>query len=245
MCDGNPLTRKLRLFGELPSDDECLLDDIVRSPREVAADQNLISEGDNPDAVRLIMKGLACRYKITENGRRQITAFLLPGDFCDLHIFILTEMDHSISTLSPSIVVDIPRERILELMRRPALARALWWATLVDEATLREALVNIGQREAEKRIAHLFCELHLRLQVVGLADGDTIDLPLTQAELADATGISVVHANRSLQALRSQQLIRVSQRNMTILDLERLRQLSGFDPKYLHLRGGKRDRVPA
>ena len=128
---------------------------------------------------------------------------------------------------------------MLELTERPALARALWWATLVDEATLRATVVNIGRREAEERVAHLFCELHLRLQAVGLADGGTFELPLTQAELADAMGISAVHANRMLQSLRQRHLIRVSTKSVTILDVARLRELSGFDPNYLHLEGGQ------
>jgi CRP-like cAMP-binding protein len=117
----------------------------------------------------------------------------------------------------------------------------LWWATLVDEATLREALVNIGRRDAEQRVSHLICELHLRLQAVGLANGGDFDLPLIQAELADAVGISAVHANRTLQSLRQQNLIRLAGRSMTILDVPRLRSLCGFNPNYLHLEGGKYD----
>lgn len=231
----NPLTRKLELFSELSDDDRRVLDEAITAPRQVEADQDLIREGDRPNKVHLILTGLACRYKLVESGHRQITAFLLPGDFCDLHVFILKAMDHNISTLTRSSVVGIPRAKVLELTERPAIGRALWWATLVDEATLREALVNMGRRDAEERLAHLFCELHARLEAVGLANGNTFDLPLTQVELADVVGLSPVHVNRTLQALRHQQLIRVSSRSITIRDLERLRALSGFDPNYLHL----------
>src|ERR1700760_4329048 len=110
---------------------------------------------------------------------------LIPGDFCDLHVFILKHMDHTIETLAPSEIVDIPRARILELTARPEIARSLWWANLVDEATLREWLVNLGQRDAVHRIGHLFCELHLRMQSVGLVTNGTFSLPLTQAELGE------------------------------------------------------------
>ncbi len=235
----NVLARKLELFGELPPSDRELLDEIVSAPRQVEADTDLIREGERPNHVHVVIQGLACRYQMLEDGKRQITAFLLPGDFCDLHVFILKAMDHNIATLTESSVAIVPRTKVLELTERPALARALWWATLVDEATLRATVVNIGRREAEERVAHLFCELHLRLQAVGLADGGTFELPLTQAELADAMGISAVHANRMLQSLRQRHLIRVSTKSVTILDVPRLRELSGFDPNYLHLGGGQ------
>jgi CRP-like cAMP-binding protein len=168
--------------------------------------------------VHLILDGFACRYKLTDEGTRQIMAYLVPGDFCDLHVFILKEMDHSIATLSRCTVGDIPRDRILTLLERPAIAKALWWATLVDEAVLREGLVNIGRREAAERIAHLVCELLLRLRAVGLANGGGFELPITQAELADIVGLSDVHVNRSLQALREAGLITLKGKHLVILD---------------------------
>lgn len=137
--------------------------------------------------------------------------------------------------------MDIPRTLILEMTERPVLARALWWMTLVDEATLREWLVNLGQRDAAERIAHLFCEIHLRLKSVGLADADSFGLPITQAELGDTMGISTVHANRALQDLRAQGLITMKDKEVVILDLARLKDVSGFNPNYLHLEGGKQD----
>jgi CRP-like cAMP-binding protein len=162
---------------------------------------------------------------------------LVPGDFCDLHVFILKEMDHSIATLSRCTVVKIPRQCILELTERPAIARALWWAALVDEATLREWLVNIGARPAEQRLAHLLCELLSRLRVVGLADGGQYELPVTQQELGDTTGMSNVHVNRVLQRLRRDGLITLKDKNLVILDVNRLNAFSGFTPNYLHLDG--------
>lgn len=237
----NILTRKLQLFGELSPDDRRLLDEIVSSPFTVPADLNLISEGDRPEHVHIILSGLACRSQILRNGRRQITAFLIPGDFCDLHIFILKAMDHNISTLAPSTIVKVPRTKVLELTQRPALSRALWWTTLVDEATLRAALVNIGQRNAEERIAHLLCELHMRMTAVGLTEDENFDLPLTQEELADAVGISIVHSNRCIQALRSKNLIIFAGKTISITDITALRELCEFNPNYLHLDGGKHD----
>ncbi len=238
----NLLTRKLEAFGPLPDEDKSLLDDIVGRPRKVAADQDIVREGEASPNVRLVVEGFACRYKLMKNGDRQIVAFLIPGDFCDQHVFILNAMDHSIATVSPAMVVDIPRDRILELKTRPAIERAMWWVSLVDEAILREWLLNNGRREAEERIAHLICEMHARLQVVGLADGNRFALPITQAELGDALGLSAIHVNRSLQTLRYQNLITLKYRELVIDDLAGLKALAEFDPNYLHLTGGRHDR---
>jgi CRP-like cAMP-binding protein len=231
----NPLVRKLAAFDRLSDDDYRLLDELVLNVRQVPARIDLIQEGDKPSDVHLVMEGFACRYKVLPDGKRHIMAYLVPGDFCDLHVFILDEMDHSLGTLSPCRIVDIPRARILELTERPAIARALWIAAMVDEATLREWLVNIGGRPAEERVAHLLCELLLRLRAVGLADGDKYVLPITQQDLADTMGLSNVHMNRVIQRLRAEKLITLKRQNLVILDMERLQELASFNPNYLHL----------
>ena len=232
----NPLTRKLQGFARLSEEDIRVLDQLVTNVRRVDARTDLIKEGEKPSDVHLVLEGFACRYKILPEGRRHIMAYLVPGDFCDLHVFILNEMDHSLGTLSPCSVVDIPRGRILELLERPAIARALWVAAMVDEATLREWLVNIGGREAEDRVGHLLCEMLLRLRAVGLANGDSYELPITQGELADTMALSSVHMNRVIQRLRKEMLITLKGRHLVILDFERLATVSGFNPNYLHLR---------
>jgi len=231
----NLLIRKLEAFGPLDASDKQLLDDVIGTSRIVGPHLDLAQEGDAPRDVHLILQGFACRYKILPKGRRHIVAYLVPGDFCDLHVFILKEMDHSIGTLSPCTVVDIPRSRILKLTERPRILRALWWAALVDEATLREWLVNIGARDGLHRVAHLLCELLLRLQLVGLANGNTFELPLTQAELGETMGLSTVHMNRVIRELRAKELITFKAQQLVILDVARLKKFSGFNPNYLHL----------
>ena len=130
----------------------------------------------------------------------------------------------------------IPRHAILELTHHhPRITHALWWATLVDEATLREWLVNVGQRPALTRVAHFFCELLLRLRAVGLAEDDGCDMPLTQEDLADVFGLTPVHVNRTLQELREAGLIVLRNRRLEIPDAERLKAFCGFNPNYLHL----------
>lgn len=228
-------TRKLEQFAPLGDEDRRLLDAVTSRPRRVGARTDLIREGERPDDVHLILDGFACRYKLLPEGQRQIVAYLVPGDFCDLHVFILSEMDHCIGTLSPCTVVDIPREAVLRLTERPAIGRALWWATLVDEAIPRERVVDLGRRPAEQRVAHLLCELLLRLRAVGLADGDAYELPVTQTELADGLGLSNVHVNRVLQALRGQGLVTLDGKAVTIPDPDGLMALGGFNPNYVHL----------
>lgn len=237
----NPLIAKLETFAALDSGDRRALLDACREAREVDADRDLIREGEHPDCIHLVLEGWAARYKVLPEGTRQITAFLVPGDFCDLHTTILSRMDHSIYTLTPSTVAFIPARVMEELpIERPALARALWWSTLVDEAVLRAWIVNLGRREALERIAHLICELHSRMRNVGLADDDRFDLPVTQEELADALGLTAIHVNRTLQRLRMEGLIALKARKLTILDVPKLRRLAGFEPGYLHARTERR-----
>jgi CRP-like cAMP-binding protein len=236
----NAWIEKLNLFGPLSDTDKQLLEQACTRTRQVKARQDLISQSEVPDAVHLILEGFACRYKMLPAGGRSIFAYLVPGDTCDWHVFILKRMDHYIATLSACTVVDIPRSTVLEITAKyPAITRAMWWATLVDEAVVREWVVNVSRRSADQALAHLFCELLLRLEAVGLRVGNGFQLPLTQTELADTIGVSTVHANRVLQALREKELIEFNHGALKILNLPALRELAGFEPVYLHLQGGK------
>lgn len=235
---GNPLIRKLESLTPLSAEDRSLLEQITSRVRSVRARTDLVREGDPPQGVFLIMEGVACRYKLRAQGARQIMAYLLPGDFCDLDVALLTEMDHTIGTLSACQVVQISAETIQDLLiNHPTIARALRLTTLVDEATLREWLVNVGRRSAEERVAHLLCELLLRLAAVGRTSEDGYDLPLTQVDLADMTGLTSVHVNRTLKVLREAKLIETTGRRLRILDLPRLQALAEFKANYLHLVG--------
>ena len=231
----NPLIAKLSRGADLSAEDVKLLEEVMAHRRPAPAGVDLISEGDNPEHVRLVLEGWAFRYKTLPNGRRQIIAFLLPGDFCDLHVAILKRMDHSIGVLAPASVVEIPRATIEELTTHPRIARALWWATLVEEGIVREWLVNMGQRPADRAMAHLFCELLVRLRVIGLERDGAYDFPLTQQDLGDALGLSAVHVNRTLQQLRAEGLISLKDGVLTVLDEKRLTKSASFNPNYLHL----------
>lgn len=234
----NPLISKLEVVASLSEEDRHVLWELCGDVREVPARRDILSDGERPDHIHIILGGWAARYKMLRNGSRQITAFLIPGDFCDLHVTILRQMDHGIFTLTPATVAYIPHQAMQDLpLDRPALARALWWATLVDEAVLRAWIVNIGRRDAYQGVAHLLCELHARMWNVGLVDEGRFSLPLTQEELADALGLTPVHVNRVLQRLRKEGLITLEARLLTVEDPAALRETAGFDPSYLHERG--------
>jgi CRP-like cAMP-binding protein len=232
----NPLLRKLANFTRL-SDAECnAVNACTLDVREFAAREDVISQGDRTGGVKLLLEGFACRYKVLEDGRRQIVAYFVPGDLCDLRVFILRRMDHSIGAVVASKVATISPDNILQLTHRyPTLTRALWWSTLVEEAIAREWIVNVGQRDALERMAHLFCELLYRFRAVGLNQGNSCTLPLTQVELAETLGLSPVHVNRTLQQLRRRKLITLEDSTLTIQDLDALKEVSFFNPDYLHL----------
>lgn len=235
-ADQSPLVRKLGHGAVLSQSDVKRLDRLTESTRAVAGHSDLIRESDQPENVHLILSGFACRYKMLRNGRRQIVAFFVPGDFCDLHVAILGQMDHSIATISTCNIAEIPRHEVLDLVTQyPRINHALWWATLVDEAVLREWIVRIGQRPAVQKLAHLICEIRLRLNSVGLAAGDEFRFPVTQAELADTLGITTVHVNRMMQQLRMEGLIATQATLVTIPNVERLEDFADFDRSYLHL----------
>lgn len=223
----NPCIRKLEGFAILSDDDRWMLERISAEPYVVGPDTDLVREGDKPEGVYLIMEGMACRHKRLEGGARQIMAYLVPGDLCDLDVALLKRMDHTITTLSACKVVRLAPETVADIVRyHPAIARGLRISTLVDEATLREWLLNVGRRLPIQRLAHLFCEVFERLAAVGRVQEMSFALPLTQVELADTTGLSTVHVTRSLQELCSQGLIDLNDGHMSILDLPRLRTLS-------------------
>ena len=231
------LIDKLSLAVGLTYGDQRVLETMRAPTRRVAAGKDIIGQGDPPGDVHLVVEGFAHRYKLLTNGSRQIVAVLLPGDFCDLHVAILREMDHTIAALTACTVMDIPRATILDLTENhPRIARALWWATLVDEGTLREWITNLGRRQAPERLAHLFCELLLQLQVVGLASANSYTMPIRQHDLVDMLGMTDVHTNRVIQTPRIEGLIELKHRQLTIPDVDRLMAFCGFDQAYLHLR---------
>lgn len=231
------LLRKLESIIALSADEREALRLINATVKNVGPDQDVVREGDRPSECCLILDGWACRYKVTEEGKRQIFSFHIPGDIPDLQSLHLDVMDHSLRTLTPSRLAFIPHETIRRLIRRcPRIGDAFVRDILIDAAVFREWMVGLGRREAYERIAHLLCELYVRLRAIGLTNEHGFDMPITQAELGDALGLSTVHVNRSLMALRADGLIGLGRGSVTIEDWERLKSAGEFDPTYLHQR---------
>ncbi len=234
-----PLINKLERLGRVSLEARQMLASRALSVTTVAADQDLSTQGGRADECHLLLDGFACSYRALANGGRQILCFHIAGDLCGLDAMLLETMDYSVCTLANSRVATISQADIEGWMQaHPDLARLLWLDTLLDAATYREWVVNIGRRSAYQRVAHLLCELATRLRAAGLAKGRGCDLPVTQAELADATGLSAVHVNRTVQALRRDGLIELRGAAFLALDWEGLKRAAGFDPTYLHQLAG-------
>ena len=228
---------KMEQFTRFSEEERQRLDQLFADRHEEhRSGEDIIREGDHSPDCHVVVSGLACRYKILPDGERQIMAFLVPGDLCDAEIFILKEMDHSVGALTPTTTALISGAIMKDLLRSPGrLAEALWWGTLTDLGVLRERIVDHGRRDAHERLAHLIYEMLIRYRLVGGAADNEFDFPITQADLADATGMTPVHANRMLQKLRDEGLITLKSKTLTVLDPERLKQVAGFNANYLHL----------
>ncbi len=193
-------------------------------------------EGDSPSESCLIVSGFAARYNLLDDGRRQITAVHVAGDFIDLHSLLLSKMDHSVAALNDCEISMVPHELLKRVTEEEAhFGRMLWLMTVIDAAIFRRWLVAAGRLSSSGQIAHFLCEMFTRLEVIGEVVGTRFNLPLSQAELSDAMGLSVVHVNRTLQQLRKSKLIEWSGEEVRILDLTGLKQVAQFDPTYLDL----------
>jgi CRP-like cAMP-binding protein len=203
----------------------------------IAAGDDFIFKGSRPNHCTLIVSGWACGYDTLPDGRRQITALHISGDFVDLQSFRLQRMDHTVAAISDCRIASLSHASVQVITDTdPQLSRLLWLSSLVDAAILRQWLLSSGQRSALEHAAHLMCELFTRLRGIGLAaPGETFELPLAHADIAAALGISTVHVSRTLSELRALNLLQWRGREVLILDWEGLQKVASFDPAYLML----------
>lgn len=233
----HPLVARLESITTLSGDEQAALAALPMSVRDLKADADIVREGDRPSQCCAVLDGFVCRYKIVSDGKRQIMGFYVKGDVPDLLSIHIDVMDHSVGTLQASKLGFIQHEHIRDVIRRfPRIGDAFWRDTLIDAAVFREWMVGMGRRDAYARIAHLLCELVVKYRAVGLATDHAIELPLTQAEIGDALGVSTVHANRVIQELRADNLINWFGQKLTVLDWKGLKAAGDFDPTYLHLK---------
>ncbi|MDB5414524.1 MAG: crp [Rubritepida sp.] len=232
----NPVSRKFRNFVRFSEAEEVELEHLVSARRFVRGPRvELGPRAALPDGLHVVLEGWACHYKVLPNGRRQITALCLPGDFCMDRASVLRQVCHSVGTLTAVTFAQLSLSAVDELSANyPRISTALAWQSEVQAAVQREWVVNLGQRGATERMAHLLCEIHMRLWMVDLAEHGSCEMPLTQADLAETMGLSAVHVNRVLQELRSAGLIVLRGRTLTIPNLDALREIAMFDPGYLH-----------
>lgn len=231
----HPLVRKLESISPLSGEESAALRDLPMQVHDLRADQDIVREGDQPSRSCLLLEGFACRFKTTSEGKRQIFSFHMAGEIPDLQSLHLKTMDHSLQTNTPCKVGFITHKDLRVLCERhPNLCAALWRETLIDAAIFREWMLGLGQKEATPRMARFFCEMLVRLQAIGLADGDECPLPLTQGELGEALGITTVHVNRTLMELREARLIEFKGGILAVKDWVALKTLGDFDATYLH-----------
>jgi CRP-like cAMP-binding protein len=230
------LIRKLESIAPLAPEEKAALLRLPLRLKTLPAHQDIVRAGDSPSESCLIVAGFAYRYILTAKGKRQILSFHISGDILDLQSLHLSVMDHSLATLAPSSLAFISHDDLRSLMRsHPRLGELLWRDTLIDAAIFRQWMVGLGRREAYGRIAHVLCELLVRSRAVELVQDHAFTLPVTQAELGDAFGLSTVHVNRVLQDLRGDGLITLHSGSLKVLDWDGLKKAGEFDPTYLHL----------
>jgi CRP-like cAMP-binding protein len=228
--------KKLRRRIDLSPEEERAIRGAVVETRNVRADQILVRTGEQLSSSTVLLDGWLARSKDLPGGERQVTELHVAGDFADLHGFTLKRLDHDVMSLSDCVVGVVPHERLQEITESfPRLGRVYWFSSNVDAAITRELALSLGQRSALSRMAHLFCELHVRLNMVGRARSDGYEFPLTQRELAECLGLTVVHANRTIQELRRRGLVEVANKQVTILNRPGLEGVAEFDPTYLYL----------
>lgn len=242
--DKHPFVRKIESIAlfTLSDEERAALHALPMQMTQFEAYQDIVREGDRPGRCFALLDGIACTYKSTQSGKRQVMAYHVAGDVPDVQSLHLKVLDISIGTVSPCRVGFVQHDAVRALLRAfPRLGDAFWRATLVDAAVVREWMLNTGRRDAYARMAHLFCELITRLDIVGLAPDRTCDMPMIQPELADALGITPVHVNRTIRDLKAAGLITLRSRRLIVHDWEGLKTAAEFDPTYLHLTSANRD----
>lgn len=230
------MARRLGGVIPLPVEDERAILGLPFIIRTIEASRDIKYEDGQSTHCCVILDGWTRCYQLLADGRRQILSFHVPGDLPDLQSLHLQSLDFGMATVTRSIVAFLPHPDLRKLSDRyPAIAQAFWREVIVTAATHRAWIVSLGRRDARQKLTHLFCELYLRLEAVGLTDGLSMPMPIRQSDLADALGLTSVHVNRTLKSLRDQGVIDLSARRLLIRDWDALRAVAEFDPKYLHL----------
>jgi CRP-like cAMP-binding protein len=231
-----PFIRRLESEFKFSDEEQLALRALPVREADIKADQEIVREGEQPTRVCFVISGMACSYKVVSAHKRQIFNFYLVGDAPDLLSLHLDLLDMTIATIVPSRIGFIHHDPVRAMcIKYPRIAAALWRHTLIEGAIFRAWMANIGQRTARSRIAHLYCEIFRRTEALGMVQKNSMEFPITQAEIGDALGLSYVHVNRVVQELRDDGLVVTKKGKMHILDWKRLQAEAEFEPDYLHL----------
>jgi CRP-like cAMP-binding protein len=232
-----PLIKKLELWGPLTEADREAVLTLPYRLEEVLPHRHLVREGDKPTHSCLLLDGFAFRHKVLVDGSRSISAIHMKGDLVDLQNSLLGTADHGVQMLTRATVAFIQRDDIRRVaFAFPTVGMAMWYDTLVDSSIFREWIANVARRNATARLSHLLCEFGRRLEAIGLGDRLGYELPMTQEQLADATGLTPVHVNRTLMEMERQGLITREKKFVAIADWKRMKEVGGFTDTYLHIR---------
>jgi CRP-like cAMP-binding protein len=235
MAPSDVLLQKLKIHSPLDRADVAAIRRLRCEIRELATGEDFIRQGDKPESAAVVLEGIMARYHTLPSGDRQYLALHYPGDWPDAQALFLTHMDHSLCAMSRAVVCSIAHEQLMEIFaERPTIGFAVWRETLIDAAIFRESITNNGSRQGPARVAHFFCEQFHRAKIAGLADGNTCPLPLTQTQLGEMLGMSLVTMNRHLQALRQTKAADHKAGTLFIRSWSKLASLGEFDPGYLH-----------
>ncbi|HEU0098970.1 MAG TPA: Crp/Fnr family transcriptional regulator [Allosphingosinicella sp.] len=231
--------RRLETRVRLDDQDRAAIHALPVQQRTMEPAAYMVREGEQVEHCILLLSGFAYRHKITGDGQRQIIAVHMPGEFLDLQNSLLGIADHNVQALTRCDIATVPVAALRRLaVDRPRVGQAMWIDTLVDAAIFREWIVNVGRRDSISRLSHLLCEIALRLEEAGLAVDRRYELPMTQEQLADCTGLTPVHVNRVLKELGRMGLIARDKRSVEILEWDRLQHIGDFNTRYLHFEAG-------
>jgi CRP-like cAMP-binding protein len=229
------LIQKLKEHSRLAREDLAAINTLRHKIRNLAAQEDLIRQGDDPDVSAVVVSGTLARYHLLPNGQRQYLSFHLAGDMPDSQALFIEKMDHAVCAMGPAVAAMIPHKDLLSTFdRRPSVGFAIWRETLIDAAIFREAITNNSARTTLARLAHLFCELFYRAKASGLTQGSALEVPMSLVQLAETLGMSIATVNRTLLELRESRTAQFQRGRLEIKDWDALVEIGQFNPSYLH-----------